>query len=165
MPNGFTNDMKDVCITFDMTDEMSGRSNIAQYEHAKRKITVTEDFIWANPNLVSAYLVHEFIHAKDNDAYTSVREEQDAYEVAAKFWLGVSKTEKPPIKDPEMDYVISLYKTSPQKLRDRVAEIYQLRDPGIAMTSPNHPPSNKHAAANLSEKSSSQPLKHYNIIA
>lgn len=69
----FTNNLSDITISFDQTDTMGGRSNIAQYEHAKRKITVTEDFVWANPNLVSAYLVHEFIHAKDNDAYTSIR--------------------------------------------------------------------------------------------
>lgn len=161
----FTKSLSDLTIAFDTTDKMGGRSNIAQYEHAKRKITVTEDFVWANPNLVGAYLVHEFIHAKDNDAYTSVTEEQDAYEVSAKFWLKFKKTTKPPVDDPEMDYVIDLYKKSPESLRQRVAEIYRLRDPNISETSPNHPPSTSHAAATLSQSANANPLKHYNVIA
>lgn len=166
LPADYMKDMSDVLITFDTTNEMGGRSNIAQYEHAKRKITVTGDYIWANPRIVSAYLVHEFVHAKDNDPYTSITEEQDAYEQAAKFWTSKLPTDTiPPVKDPEMDYVGELYTTSPQRLKDRVAEIYKLRDPQIATTSPNHPPGQIAASTGLSEDINAQHLKHYDIIA
>lgn len=164
LPKGYMKDLSDVCVVFDTTNEMGGRSNIAQYEHSKRKITITGEYIWAAPKIVGAYLVHEFVHAKDNDPYTSIREEQDAYEQAAKFWV---KTTTPPVKDPEMDYVAELYNKSPQALKDRVAEIYKLRDPDIANTSPNHPPRNTNATTLLSKDSDieAESLRSYDIIA
>ena len=166
LPKGYMKDLADVCVVFDTTNEMGGRSNIAQYEHAKRKITVTGDYIWANPRIVSAYLVHEFVHAKDNDPYTSIREEQDAYEEAAKFWLTKHPTDSnTPVKDPEMDYVGALYSQSPQALKDRVAEIYKLRDPKISKTSPKHPPRSTAAATSLDEGIEAEPLISYDVIA
>lgn len=166
LPKGYLKDMSDLAIAFDTTNEMGGRSNIAQYEHAKRKITITGDYIWANPRIVGAYLVHEFVHAKDNDPYTSITEEQDAYEEAAKFWTSKLPTDtQPPVKDPEMDYVAELYLISPQKLKDRVAEIYTLRDPQIAKTSPNHPPQKIAASSSLSDDINAQSLRKYDIIA
>ncbi len=167
LPNGYMKDLADVCVVFDTTNEMGGRSNIAQYEHGKRKITVTGDYIWANPRIVGAYLVHEFVHAKDNDPYTSITEEQDAYEAAAKFWLAKHPTDtQPPVKDPEMDYVGELYTASPQQLKDRVAEIYKLRDPDISLTSPNHPPRTKAAAASMLENDiEAETLRTYDVIA
>lgn len=170
LPKGYMKDLADVCVVFDTTNEMGGRSNIAQYEHRKRKITVTGDYIWANPKIVSAYLVHEFVHAKDNDPYTSITEEQDAYEEAAKFWLSKHSTDTtPPVKDPEMDYVGELYSKSPQHLKDRVAEIYKLRDPDISLTSPNHPPkitkSKTTAAAMLENDIEAETLRTYDVIA
>lgn len=166
LPEGYMKDLADVSVVFDTTNEMGGRSNIAQYEHAKRKITVTGDYIWANPKIVGAYLVHEFVHAKDNDPYTSITEEQDAYEQAAKFWLTKHPTDtEPPVKDPEMDYVGELYNSSPNVLKDRVAEIYKLRDPSISRTSPNHPPRTVSASASLSEDIEAESLRSYDVIA
>lgn len=161
LPKNYFENLKDIKIDFDTTELMGGQSNIAQYEHAKRKITVTSDYIWAHPQLVCAYLIHEFVHAKDNDPYTSITEEQDAYEQAAKFWAKTPKN----IKDPEMDYVVELYQQSTQTLKDRVAEIYKLRDPDISQTSPNHPAQNSNASTSLSDDTNAQPLKHYNVIA
>ncbi len=167
LPKGYMKDLADVCVVFDTTNEMGGRSNIAQYEHSKRKITVTGDYIWANPRIVSAYLVHEFVHAKDNDPYTSITEEQDAYEAAAKFWLAKHPTDtQPPVKDPEMDYVGELYTAAPQQLKDRVEEIYKLRDPDISKTSPNHPPKSKSISATMLEKDiEAESLRSYDVIA
>lgn len=167
LPKGYMKDLADVCVVFDTTNEMGGRSNIAQYEHSKRKITVTGDYIWANPRIVSAYLVHEFVHAKDNDPYTSIHEEQDAYEEAAKFWLAKHPTDtKTPVKDPEMDYVGELYTKSAKTLKARVAEIYKLRDPDINETSPNHPPKNISVSATTLEKDiEAESLKSYDVIA
>lgn len=154
-------DLSDVVICFGETASMSGTSNIAQYEDYKRTITVSNDYIYAAPQVIAAYLTHESVHAKDNDAYTSIREEQDAYEAAAKFWIKHSGG----VQDPEMDYASQLYSKSPQALKDRVGEIYALRDPSIAQTSPNHPPEKKIHFNFLKKKAAGQPIKPYNVIA
>jgi len=159
LPKGYTDSMKDISICFDKTASMGGRANIAQYEHRKRKISVTDDYTYANPKLTGAYLIHEFIHGKDNDPFTSVREEQDAYRIQAQYWVKNAKN----IYDPEMDYVADLYKQSVQTLDDRVAEIYRQRDPNIAETSFNHPPTSKKDKGTLA-KAAGQPLKEYDVI-
>lgn len=163
LPAGYCKDLSNLTICFDKTAKLSGTSNIAQYEHAKKKITVTSDYIYAAPNIVACYLVHEFVHAKDKDAFTSVREEQDAYRQAALYWKDNSNG----VKDPEMDYVVGLYKQSPESLDSRVEEIYKLRDPDIAMTSPNHPPTSSRVAASqgLELSAAGQPIKNYDVIA
>lgn len=153
--------LKDVKIVFGETATMGGTSNIAQYENNKKTITVSKQYIYAAPQVIAAYLAHETVHAKDADAYTSIREEQDAYEVAAKFWSKNSGG----VKDPEMDYAVDLYKKSPSALRNRVAEIYKLRDPSIANTSPNHPPDKKFTFKLPMSKSASQSIKPYDVIA
>ncbi len=154
--------LKDVTIQFGKTSEMGGTPNIAQYENSKNSITVSDSYIYAAPEVIAAYTVHESIHAHDNDPYTSIREEQDAYEAAAKFWIKNSND----IKDPEMDYAAELYKKSPSSLKDRVEEIYKLRDPSIAETSPNHPPQKGFKFFKSSKKSAaSQGIKSYDIIA
>lgn len=159
-PKGYTDDMKDITVSFDKTSKMGGRSNIAQYEHTKRKISVTDEYTYANPKLTGAYIIHEFVHGKDNDAFTSVREEQDAYRTQAKYWTQNVFD----VYDPEMDYVSNLYKQSAEALDERVAEIYRLRDPGIAETSYNHPPGTKKTNARKASKVKSEPLKAYDII-
>jgi len=163
LPTGYCKDLSDLTICFDKTAKLSGTSNIAQYEHAKKRITVTSDYIYAAPNIVASYLVHEFVHAKDKDAFTSVKEEQDAFREAAKYWDKNSNG----VKDPEMDYVVGLYKQSTESLDARVEEIYKLRDPDIAMTSPNHPPLSSKVAASqgLELSAAGQPIKNYDIIA
>lgn len=160
-PKGYMDEMKDVTVTFDTTAKMGGRSNIAQYEHGKRKVSVTDEYTYASPKLTGAYLIHELgIHAKDNDAYTSVCEEQDAYRAQAHYWTHSVKD----VYDPEMDYVADLYSKSSVSLDERVAEIYKLRDPGIPETSYNHPPSGKTSAAHSLSAEGGQPLKAYDII-
>lgn len=159
----FMKDLADVQFVFGKTASMGGSANIAQYENHKKTITVSDSYIYAAPQVIAAYLTHESIHAKDKDGYTSVYEEQDAYEVAADFWLKNSGG----IEDPEMDYAADLYKRSPETLRNRVEEIYILRDPEIARTSPNHPPSSK-SKSKIKRKTASQPLKglkEYQVIA
>lgn len=160
-PKNYMNSIKHVDIAFDKTSSMGGRSNIAQYEYTKQKITITDDFIWASPEVVGAYLIHECVHAKDNDPYTSVREEQDAFETATKFWIKNSKG----IQDPELDYATELYQKSPQTLANRVKEIYKARDPSISMTSPNHPPQATNATKLSSQQINSSNLKRYDVIA
>ncbi len=161
LPKGYTNNMKDLTVSFDKTAKMGGRSNIAQYEHNKRKISVTDEYTYADPRLTGAYIIHEFVHGKDNDPYTSIREEQDAYRIQAQYWVKNSKD----IYDPEMDYVADLYKQSSATLDNRVAEIYKLRDPNIAEISYNHPPSSNTKISKSDLKhSQNKPLRAYDII-
>ena len=160
-PKKFVEKLQDITVTFDKTEKMGGRSNIAQYEHSKRRVSVTDEYTYANPKLTGAYLIHELgIHAKDNDPYTSVCEEQDAYRAQAKYWLENAHD----VYDPEMDYVAELYSQSAKALDDRVAEIYRLRDPGIPETSYNHPPTGKKASAHSLSSEMSPPIKAYDII-
>lgn len=161
MSNEYMKDLNDITITFGETAQMGGTSNIAQYENYKKAITVSDKYIYASPQVIAAYLTHEAVHAKDKDPYTSIREEQDAYTVATKFWIQHSNG----IKDPEMDYAADLYKQSPEKLNNRVEEIYKLRDPSINQTSPNHPPEKLFHFNKTSKKAASMPIKEYNIIA
>lgn len=162
LPKSTLKNIQDVNIMFDKTAQMGGRSNIAQYEHnggKNRKITILDEYIYANPVITGTYIVHEAgVHANDNDPYTSVTEEQDAYKIQAQFWLKHAKN----VEDPEMDYVADLYKKSPQSLANRVEEIYRLRDPNIARVSPNHPPGTKKLAA--CGLQTDQPLKAYDVI-
>ncbi len=158
----YMNELKDVKFQFGKTASMGGTGNIAQYENSKKSITVSNSYIYASPQVIAAYLSHESVHAHDNDPYTSVREEQDAYEVAAKFWIKNSNG----VKDPEMDYAAELYKKSPDTLKTRVAEIYTLRDPYISETSPNHPPKKLfHWGTTDKSHAASQSIRTYDIIA
>lgn len=157
----YMQDLEDVKVTFGETASMGGTPNIAQYENYKRTITVSDSYIYASPQVIAAYLTHESVHAKDKDAYTSVHEEQDAYEIATKFWINHANG----VKDPEMDYAADLYKRSPSNLRQRVEEIYTLRDPSIAKTSPNHPPDRVFHWGISKDKTASQSIKEYNVIA
>lgn len=154
--------LSDVKFQFGETASMGGTANIAQYENYKKGITVSNTHIYAAPQVIAAYLVHESVHASDKDAYTSVREEQDAYKLATKFWIKNANG----VKDPEMDYAASLYKKSPSALSSRVEEIYTLRDPNISKTSPNHPPKQKKSKGLFTRSNAaSQSLKQYNVIA
>ena len=153
--------IKDVNVKFGKTASMGGTDNIAQYENSKKTVTVSNSYIYAAPQVIAAYLSHEFVHARDNDTYTSIREEQDAYETAAKFWIKYSNG----VKDPEMDYAAELYKQSPKTLSSRVAEIYKLRDPYIPETSPNHPPDKIFHRRKEIQAAASGHIRAYNVIA
>lgn len=161
MGSDYMKGLSDVTICFGPTASMGGTANIAQWENYKNTITVSDAYTYAAPQVIAAYLSHESVHAHDKDAYTSVREEQDAYEVAAKFWMKNSNG----VKDPEMDYALDLYKQSPSALSARVQEIYELRDPSIAKTSPNHPPSKLFHLNTSKRKAASTTIKQYDVIA
>ena len=121
-------------FVFGSTEMLGGQANIAQYENDKSRIVVTENYIWAAPEVIAAYLVNEAVHAKDKDPYTSITEEQDAYRASVIFWLARNNG----IKDPEMDYAASLYLISPEKLNEKVEEVYTSRDKSIPKYSPHH---------------------------
>ena len=157
----YMKDIASVNIKFGETAAMGGTSNIAQYENWNNTITLSSSYKYAAPQVIAAYLVHESVHAKDNDPYTSVREEQDAYEIATKFWIKHSNG----VQDPEMDYAADLYKQSPSALKNRVEEIYTLRDPDIAQTSPNHPPKKIFHFNKTNKNAATQSLKKYDYIA
>ena len=127
-------DLRDVEFVFNDTNSLSGHKNIAQYENDKRRIVITDKYIWAAPQIISAYIAHEAVHARDHDAYTSIKEEQDAYRESAKFWVAHNDG----VEDPEMDFVVKLYRDSPESLDKKVEEIYSSRDSSIQKFSPKH---------------------------
>ncbi len=133
-PKDLVNALNGINIQFGETGELGGHSNIAQYEDAKGKITVSDCYCWASPKVVSAYLVHEAVHAKDRDPYTSITEEQDAYREQVKFWIDNNNG----TEDPELDYAAFLYEQSPKKLDDKIEDVYGARDCRIRMYSPHH---------------------------
>ncbi len=157
----YFDDMKNVKLDFAQTAFMGGYSNIAQYEHNKRTISITDKYLWANPSIIAAYLAHEYVHAKDNDSYTSIREEQDAFNVQADFWQKNNQG----VCDPELDYVAELYSNGSNALEERVADIYRSRDVGIDETSPNHPPLEKGQISNKMLHGNVLPIKSYEVIA
>lgn len=161
MTPAYMQGLDDVVIEFGKTASMGGTTNIAQYENYKSKITVSDTYIYAAPQVIAAYITHESVHAHDKDPYTSIREEQDAYQVATKFWIQNSNG----VSDPEMDYAAELFQQSPTTLNNRVAEIYKLRDPDIAATSPNHPPKKLFHFNPTKSKAASQSIKTYDVIA
>jgi len=134
-----TTPLKDLDISFDETDSLSGHKNIAQYENHNKRIVITSDYIWAAPQITASYIVHEAVHAKDRDGLSSVMEEQNAYQASIEFWIAHNDN----IKDPELDYAANLYKENPNKLREKVAQTYRSRDSSIAEFSPNHIPREK----------------------
>ncbi len=133
-PNDLVQALNGINIKFGETSELGGHSNIAQYEDAEARITISECYCWASPRVVAAYLVHEAVHAKDRDPYTSIKEEQDAYREQVKFWINNNKR----TEDPELDYAADLYKKSPRELDKRIETIYGSRDCNIKMESPHH---------------------------
>lgn len=128
--------LRDIDITFDKTDSLSGYQNIAQYENHNNRIVITSDYIWAAPEIVAAYVIHEAVHAKDKDGLSSIREEQDAYHSSIEFWIAHNNG----VKDPELDYAAGLYRENPDKLNKKVAQTYRSRDKSIPEYSPNHIP-------------------------
>ena len=161
MTPAYMQELADVTIEFGKTASMGGTTNIAQYENYKSKITVSDTYTYAAPQVIAAYITHEAVHAHDKDPYTSIREEQDAYQVATKFWIQNANG----VSDPEMDYAAELFQQSPTTLNNRVAEIYKLRDPDIAATSPNHPPKKLFHFNPTKSKAASQSIKTYDVIA
>ncbi|NLF83894.1 MAG: tetratricopeptide repeat protein [Candidatus Gastranaerophilales bacterium] len=126
--------LNNLTIEFADTDSLSGYQNIAQYENHNKRIVITKDYLWAAPEITAAYIVHEAVHARDQDGLSSIKEEQDAYELSVRFWLEHNNG----VKDPELDYASGLYKDSPELLKSKVAETYRSRDKSMPESSPNH---------------------------
>jgi len=126
--------IKGLQITYGKTDSLSGHRNIAQYENQNKRIIISNNYAWAAPEIIAAYIIHEAVHARDKDGLSSIKEEQDAYQSSVEFWIAHNNG----LKDPELDYAEGLYKQSPQKLKDRVAETYRSRDKALPDYSPYH---------------------------
>lgn len=53
-----TRSLREIEITFDETDSLSGHKNIAQYENHNKRIVITSDYVWAAPEVTAAYIIH-----------------------------------------------------------------------------------------------------------
>jgi len=133
-PADLADNLYGIKFTFSTTGSLSGHPNIAQYEYGTNTTVITDKYIWASPEVVAAYIVHESVHSRDNDPFTSIAEEQDAYRAAVKFWIENSRG----IKDPELDYAKNLYLSDPVDLDRKVEQVYSSRDKSMPTSSPGH---------------------------
>jgi tetratricopeptide (TPR) repeat protein len=133
-PADLSENLFGIKFTFSTTGSLSGHPNIAQYEYGSNTTVITDKYIWAAPEVVAAYIVHESVHSRDNDPFTSIAEEQDAYKAAVKFWIESSNG----IKDPELDYAKNLYLSDPADLDRKVEQVYSSRDKSMPANSPSH---------------------------
>lgn len=126
--------LQGITIAFGTTQEVNKNENLAQYENENKKILVSNKLMFASPNVIAAYLVHEAVHAGDRDSLTSIREEQDAFGEMTRFWIANHNG----VLDPDLSLAMKLYQEHPANLDAKVASLYVKRDPGIRRTSPNH---------------------------
>lgn len=121
-------------IVFQGTQTTGNTENIAEYDHPQRAIRLQTRMIFSSPNVVAAYLAHELVHAKDNDSETSIMEEQEGYRELARFWQRHKNTEE----ESNLDRALTLYADSPDHLDKEVRNLYTMRNPLIAESSPGH---------------------------
>ena len=133
-PEVISQNLQGLTIEFGLTEQVNKYENLAQYENSNKRILISNKLVFASPNVIATYLVHEAIHAGDRDPITSVREEQDAFREMTKFWI---KTNNGTI-DPDLTLAMSLYNQDPALLDEKVADLYIKRDPRIRRTSPYH---------------------------
>lgn len=122
-------------IEFASTQQVNNVANMAEYDHfAGRVIRFAPEMAFARPNVLAAYLAHELVHAADDDAVTSVSEEQDGYRALADVWGAL----KGDTLDPNLDLALKYLRENPPRLNQKVRELYRLREPGLGDTSPGH---------------------------
>jgi tetratricopeptide (TPR) repeat protein len=114
--------------------------NMSEYDHQDpagskplRLVRFRPELAFANPAVTAAYLVHELVHALDNDAISSIMEEQDAYRHQARFW----KAHRAQAQDPNLDMAANLYDKSVDLLDQEVRRSYS-DDNLLPEKSPGH---------------------------
>ncbi len=125
---------QEIPIAFEDTQMLGETANIAEYDNRKGLIRVHPQMMFSTPNIVAAYLVHELVHAVDQNDSTSIIEEQDGYRALARFW----SIYKGPETDPNLDRAVELYQRSPDALDQEVRRIYTIRDATIPERSAGH---------------------------
>lgn len=133
-PPYITANLQGLTIAFGLTEEVNKYENLAQYENSNKRILISNKLVFASPNVIATYLVHEAVHGGDRDPITSIREEQDAFREMTKFWIETNNG----IIDPDLTLAMNLYLQHPDKLDAKVENLYVKRDPNIRKTSPNH---------------------------
>lgn len=125
---------QDILIVFEETQKTDESANIAEYDAYKKLIRVQPQMLFSTPNVVAAYLAHELVHALDEDPYSSILEEQDAYQALARFW-GIYQGSD---NDPNLDRAAALYQQSTDRLNQEVRRVYSIEDSAIPEKSPGH---------------------------
>lgn len=133
-PDYIKQNLQGITVKFGMTQEVNSYENLAQYENTNKVVLVSDKLTFAHPAIIATYIVHEAVHAGDKDPITSVREEQDAFREMTKFWIQNNNG----LIDPDLTLAMSLFCQGPEKLDEKVADLYIKRDTKIKMTSPNH---------------------------
>jgi len=117
-------------------------AGLAEYRHANREIVLTPELAFAKPPVVAAYWLHELVHAWDNDALTSIMEEEDGYRAAIPFWDWVQKDRKKAglsaVNELNLDFAHQSWVNSVDKLDFLVRDTYAHQLPGVLESSPGH---------------------------
>ena len=127
---------------FAATQSKDESSNLAEFDYTYRSdrqgqhhglIRLRPELAYADPIVVSSYLIHEMVHAQDQDAISSIMEEQDAYREQTRFW----KEHRGPLRDSNLDLALEYYHISIDKLDQEVRRNYQ-GDHLLPEKSPGH---------------------------
>lgn len=105
------------------TEQRKLNSNMAEFDFTvggKGLIRISPELAYAQPNVLAAYLVHELIHAADQDPLSSIMEEQNAYRAQAEFW-GQYRGQ---VKDTNLDLAVDLKQQSVDLLDQEVRRSY-----------------------------------------
>lgn len=132
--------LNQVAFQFAATEDRKRTANLAEFDFNYGQhgiIRIKPELAYANPVVLAAYLTHEMIHATDQDAISSIVEEQDAYREQAKFWKAYRGQEGCTIADPNLDLAVNLAEQSVDKLDQEVRRSYQ-DDALLPEKSPGH---------------------------
>jgi tetratricopeptide (TPR) repeat protein len=114
---------KNLVFQFTQTEHRKINANLAEYDNTYGShgiIRIRPELAFAAPNVLACYLVHELVHAADQDPLSSVMEEQDAYRQQAKFW----QANKGHTQDSNLDLAVALYEEGVDLLDQEVRRSY-----------------------------------------
>jgi Tfp pilus assembly protein PilF len=96
-------------------------THTAEYNPDQDAIWLRQELAFAHPTVVAAYLAHEWVHAAQADADTSLAEETQAYVASLLLW----HAQRGPIRESNLDQVVELWaKGGYPTLYKRVAQTY-----------------------------------------
>ena len=115
--------LEKLSFQFSPTEARQSGNNMAEYDNKFGQygiIRIRPELAYANHRVLGAYIIHEMIHALDQDPLSSVIEEQDAYRKQAQFWI----QQKGQVEDPNLDLASDLYTKSVDLLDQEVRRSY-----------------------------------------
>jgi tetratricopeptide (TPR) repeat protein len=107
-------------VTCHVTDFELGSPSLAEYDATTDSIRTIPELVFADANVLAAYLAHEYVHAQDKDNHTDVAEELNGYLASIQVWL----SGKGLLTEPNLDYATDLSKQGLTALSQRIERVY-----------------------------------------